>query len=182
MKNPAPPKIDPYFTFLQGNAFFQANRLVQTGAAATPYDLRIPGCTLSAFACELFFKCLICIETDTAPKGHNLKRLFDTLQRSTKRELEALWADYASAAKATWDDYERQHNIVIPRDLSGALSAGSRAFEGLRYMHEPNSLVFVYCLDDFPWALGHVISSRKPEWFTADWTNRYRTPPTFQIR
>jgi hypothetical protein len=46
---------------------------------------------LSAFASELYLKCLLCIETDKVPEDHNLLRLFDGLKVSTRHELDDLW-------------------------------------------------------------------------------------------
>src|SRR3981081_1012019 len=153
MKPPSKSGIDPFFIFLQGKAFFQANRLIHSATESSPdknCELRIPACTMSVFACELFLKCLLCIETNSVPRGHNLRRLYDSLKGTTRRELEALWDKYASEGKPTWDAYETQFSIVIPRDLPSAFFGESRAFEGRSYIYEPNKPLFRYSLDDFP--------------------------------
>src|SRR5690349_16628975 len=99
MKKQAKQKLDPFFIFLQAHAFFQANEALYETFKYHPeklYQVSLPACTLSSFACELFLKCLLCIETGDAPNGHHLRKLFDMLSESTRHRLEKLWDEYAT--------------------------------------------------------------------------------------
>lgn len=127
--------------FLNGTNYFRTQQLIHS---AVEYDLNrlvqegyaLPAAMLSAFASELLMKCIICIETGTAPQGHSVKDLFDRLSPASQTELQRLWDDYAQKRAEEWDYLEKKHGHEIPRKLPEALTAGSNAFEVLRYGHE----------------------------------------------
>jgi len=122
---------------------------------------------LSAFAIELYLKCLLCLETARLHRGHNLKNLFDSLQPKTRARLTELWdADIMKP--------ERQRVLAFIRsrpdgdklrlDLPSVLVLGANAFEELRYFYEGERSYFL--LSDFPNALRAVILERVPGWAT----------------
>jgi hypothetical protein len=87
-----PPKVDPYRIFQQADNFFKAQETLYRTVQREPpsaQNLVLPALVLSAFASELFLKCLIGIETDaTPPVGHNLFVLFKRLSNPTRKRLE----------------------------------------------------------------------------------------------
>jgi hypothetical protein len=87
------------------------------------------------------------------------------LSPQSRKALSELWDKYASERSSQWDEVERASRRKVPRDLAGALSAGSRAFELLRYRYEDAAPPdFQYYLNDLPHMLGYVILRMKPEW------------------
>ena len=89
------PKFDPSKIFQHASHFHESARRLRD---SVPHDrpdqvplIAHPSMTLSAFASEVYLKCLLCAETGDVPNDHNLKALFDRLQPSTRRRLEDLW-------------------------------------------------------------------------------------------
>lgn len=79
-----------------------------------------PLLVLSAFASELYLKCLITIETNETPDGHDLERLFARLQVPTRHEIDGLWdTDIRSPEKREVIDQIRQmsHGANLRLDL-----------------------------------------------------------------
>lgn len=161
-------KPDPLRMFLQAHAFFQAQELLYRYGKdddRAMHALAIPAVTLSAFASELFLKCLLCIETGTTRQGHNLRKLFDALSSQSRERLIALWDNYVLGRASQWDQAEHKLGRKVARDLPAALSAGHQAFELLRYRYEGAAPPdFQFYLDDLPHMLGCVILELKPEW------------------
>jgi hypothetical protein len=120
---------------------------------------------LSVFATELYFKCLLCLETGGVPQTHNLKTLFDALLPKTRKRLQELWdidirkpeRQKVLAHIRTFPDGHK-----LREDLPGALKLGADAFRELRYIYETQRSYFL--LADFPNLLRAVILERIP-WF-----------------
>lgn len=125
---------------------------------------------LSAFTTELFLKCLICLETKLTPPSHHLFELFEQLRPATKTKITHLWdTQILPVRDPQWTFLENsQGNIFkISRDLPGALTASSRAFEKIRYAYEPGSRDDSnFNVADLPRVLRRVILEMKPEWIT----------------
>jgi hypothetical protein len=162
------PRFDPYKIFHHAAHFRESARRLRDSVAHTPDQVALiahPSMTLSAFASELYLKCLLCAEIGEVPTDHNLKRLFDRLQLATRRGLEDLWDEYIR-------HYGRQPVINWIRsqpggeklrlDLPYALDIGADAFLELRYFYEGEGSYFL--LEDFPDLLRIVILKRFPEW------------------
>jgi hypothetical protein len=133
---------------------------------------------LSAFASELYSKCLLCMETGRVPQGHNLKMLFNALQPATRKRLEDLWdAEIRRPERQRVIDHIR----TLPRgeelklDLLYHLDVGANAFIELRYFYEKRQVYFL--LADFPNLLRKVILEHHPEWESVP-----PTPATGPIR
>ena len=119
---------------------------------------------LGALTIELFLKCLICIESGLAPRGHNLKNLFDSLSEATQKRIQHSWNTGIAVRRAEeWDEMERALGVKIARDLPTALTVASKSFELIRYSYEGNTKELQYYLQDLPALLGRVILEMKPE-------------------
>ena len=124
-----------------------------------------PTMVLSAFASELYLKCLLCLEIGTVPQTHNLKTLFDALKPETKRRLEELWgADIRRPERQRLLDHIRSlpGRDKLRLDLPSVLKLGANAFQELRYLYETKQSFFL--LSDFPNLLRMVILERMPWW------------------
>jgi hypothetical protein len=122
-----------------------------------------PLVVLSALTTELFLKCLICLESGNAPRGHDLRKLFDQLAAPTRERIENLWNSKVAARRAKeWDRIE-ELGLRVPRDLPSALARGTNAFERVRYSYEGNTEGVHYYVGDLPTLLEGVILEIKPE-------------------
>jgi hypothetical protein len=124
-----------------------------------------PAMVLSAFASELYLKCLLCIETDKVPEDHNLLRLFEGLKVSTRHELDDLWdTDIRRPEKQAAIEKLRAlpDGDDIRLDLRYALERGADGFIELRYFYETEQVHFL--LSDFPFCLRMLILRRCPYW------------------
>lgn len=128
---------------------------------------------LSALCTELFFKCLVCIETGLTPQGHYLFDLFEQLEPNTQKEITHLWdTQIVPAREPHWGIIEvnlrkeapGRPQIIFKRDLPSALAAANRSFERMRYSYEPDSIQHSFYIGDMPRVLRHTILARQPEW------------------
>jgi hypothetical protein len=173
---------DPLKIFQHASHFHESDhRLRNTVPQDRPDQIPLiahPAMTLSAFASELYLKCLLCVETGRVPSTHNLRALFRQLQPATRRRLEDLWDQDIRR-------FERQkvlnHIRTLPKgeelklDLPYALDIGANSFIELRYFYETSRSYFL--LSDFPNLLRIVILERFPSWATVP-----PTPPKGPIR
>lgn len=91
-------KLDPLKTARQAQSFNRAKEILWAQIQSDKVDaveLHPSSCTLAAFSCELFLKCIICIEKGDAPKGHDLLPLYKELKPETRRQLDGLWTQQA---------------------------------------------------------------------------------------
>ena len=170
---PRPPleNIDPLHIYMNALGFHVSEDIL--GRLTLGPDMQLasqvtqPNIVLSAFTSELFFKCLICIETKLTPQGHHLDDLFEQLNEATKREIIHLWeTKIVPLRDPQWKVIEADlsKGSKFCRDLPGALEAGRRTFERMRYHYEPASQIGVFNLGDLPRILRRVILQKKPEW------------------
>jgi hypothetical protein len=161
--------LDPVKIYLHARAFHKSYELLCNSVSAedarTVGVIAHPAMVLSAFASELYLKCLLCIETNEVPEGHNLKNLFLGLQVPTRRELDDLWdADIRRPEKQQAIERlrERRDGKSLRLDLRYALDVGANSFAELRYFYEKERSYNL--LSDFPFLLRKVILSRCPSW------------------
>lgn len=125
----------------------------------------------SAFASELYLKCLLHIETGKLFKGqHDLGKLFAKLSAATQAEIEGPFDeqlsrgpkyDFSGASKEAQEAAVRQ-----PKNLRDALRAGREAFVEWRYLYEIDDLTQAnfFSLFPLPDILRVVILRKRPEW------------------
>jgi hypothetical protein len=166
-----PPKtgLDPLKIFQHATRFHESDhRLRNTVPPNKPEQIPLvvhPAMVLSAFASELYLKCLLCAEKNAVPDGHNLKLLFEELEPTTQKALEELWN-----ADAQQPHRQLTFNAIRSRpdgknfreDLQYALDVGADSFIELRYFYEKGVAYFV--LGEFPNMLRKVILDRFPAW------------------
>lgn len=125
-----------------------------------------PGMVLSAFASELYLKCIFALETGRVTDGHELRTLFNLLSEERRLEIEQRWDAYNDTQdrRRLYATIENFEGAAIPRDLRWSLRKGNDAFTQLRYIHEPEMQNAIFVLGDFPGILRQVIISIRPEW------------------
>jgi hypothetical protein len=170
MKKPQP-KLDPQQIYLQGCRFQFASERLRDAKHLQPGDFELvahPSLMLSAFASELYLKCLICIETGNAPDAeHSLKKLFQQVNRRHQSQIEGGWdvlMQKPDMVRTLAQIEARWHGVKVPRDLAWALDAGSHGFVQIRYIYEPKGAQTKFLLVDFPQILRAVILQVKPGW------------------
>jgi hypothetical protein len=164
--------IDPLQIFMQALAFHVSENalgnLTLTPNTQLAAQVVEPTMVLSAFTTELFLKCLVCIETTRTSQGHHLYELFAQLKPETKRKIIHLWDTHIVPVRdREWKFIEQKQyegGERFKRDLPGALSVSSRAFEKIRYSYEPGSKDSDFNIGDLPRVLHRVILEMKPEW------------------
>ncbi len=170
MTAPTMKKPDPALIFLQADGFSRAYNMLADQRHLSPSEaatIGYPQIVISAFAIELYLKCLICIETGKAPRGHHLKQLFDRLSPETRRRICAIWDGEVKTRRASlWDAMEASSPTAtgpVPRALPEALACGNKAFEKVRYIYEGNNADVIFILTDLPTVLRRVIVDKRPE-------------------
>jgi HEPN domain-containing protein len=124
-----------------------------------------PSLVLSAFASEIYLKCLLCVETGSIPNGHNLRDLFMRLNDETKFHIDDLWDTdirYPDKQAAIERMRARYNGEPARTDLRYALKLGARGFTELRYFYEHERSYFL--LSHFPYVLRTAILNRFPSW------------------
>ena len=133
------PVPDPHHIYIHAVRFlFADNHIRQTSVGnknVTDWNM-LPAIVLSAFAAELFLKCLLILDGQTPPDAHHLKTLFKRLHNKKKARIEELWNKSVAARSDEFENTERKLSIKIPRDLQSALADCGNAFEGMRYVYE----------------------------------------------
>jgi HEPN domain-containing protein len=122
---PAKKGLDPLKIFIHASNFHKSYEMLLRSAVpegTQQADENIvaiighPALMISAFASELYLKCLICVETDAVPNTHDLNVLFRALRVSTRHELDTLW-DY---------DITLSRTSTLLISASGSLSKSSK--------------------------------------------------------
>jgi hypothetical protein len=160
-------KVDPLQIYLQANSFCRAFQLLaKTDDPNVLPMIGTPVMVISAFASELFLKCLICLEAGKSPHRHHLKPLFDRLPKHIQDRVEELWNQIVvPLRKPLFDAAERESGRPVPRDFRSALKAGNNAFGDIRYSYEPEQAKKVaFYIGDLPLLLRTVTWELKPEW------------------
>jgi hypothetical protein len=137
-----------------------------------------PALVVSAFASELYIKCLLCLHGLPVPPTHNLKNLFSRLPGKIQKTLEKKWDAYVPT-RAEMFEHARTHlNYTGATNLRSAIADGATAFDEIRYAYEgtPSSKFF---LADLPSLLRSLILELKPEWHNLG--PGVGPVPTFQI-
>jgi hypothetical protein len=178
MNEPLARQTDPLTIFMQAENFaLTYNALTRPEFSTFVVFTANPMIVLSAFASELFLKCLLLLEGTDLPKMHGLHALFDLLAPDTKSRITALWDADIEQKKDQWA--AAQGDKPEPLDLPSALVGGGNAFAVLRYAHE-GSVNLRFVLGDLPYVLRAAIIERKPEW--ADIKRNYREQVTSHFR
>jgi hypothetical protein len=156
------PAADPLQVFNHACRFLGTDQALRKVFGGSDWGIIIgpPTMVLSAFASELFLKCLLILETGEAPENiHPLHVLYRRVSHKRRRRIEELWDNDARPKLAGL-----AQALNLPTDLPNALFQCSKAFEQLRYAYENNFNNVRYYIGDFPWIVMRAIVEVKPEW------------------
>jgi HEPN domain-containing protein len=161
--------LDPLMTFAQAERFLKADAHLRCSNQDIRVQTVVPSVVLSAFASELYLKCLICLSGGRPGVTHRLDKLFDNLKQVKPAA--------ATRVNQLWDQIEsREENVALqalvrqhtghtgPADLAAALAESASAFEKLRYINEVPIEMSNFSLIHLPQALRSVALEEKPEW------------------
>jgi hypothetical protein len=165
--------FDPFKAFEQAERFYGTiEQLHRTSLPQRFEVIGVPVCVLSAFASELFFKCLVAIETGSATKEHFLDNLLNQLSAKTQAIIEKHWDQRRAERKKILDDLDRNSGKAWPRDLRANLEAGRDGFSLLRYFYEDKTGPFNFNLGDLPIVLREAVKELRPDWFPGPAENK----------
>lgn len=157
---------DPHDVYLHATRFLVADSILRKSFKKRPSPKKwvsYPAMVNSAFASELFLKCLLILEGKSPPGTHDLETLFSSLNAAHKARIRALWKAKQPGRERALATVERENGKTIPRDLVGALRDCANAFELIRYMHESPKKAKFY-LTFFPIHVRDVIRQVRPDW------------------
>jgi hypothetical protein len=162
MGNQKAQQIDPHKMFMQAENFVGCyDLLMQADHAKYAAFTANPIVVISAFASEIFLKCLLNLEGAKIPQTHNLETLFQALSADTRARVTELWDAEVESKKAQWA--AAQGDNPAPLDLPTALKDGGHTFDAVRYAHE-GDVKCRFVMGDLPRVLRAVILEKKPEW------------------
>jgi HEPN domain-containing protein len=162
----------PQSIFVHADGFLKAaNYLNAPQPNGAPMD---PLCfaalvTNSAFASELYLKCLIQLDSgQQVIKEHNLRKLFAKLTPATQKDLESRF-DLLLAKQPAYDESKmtaemRDAASKRPTTFRETLRSGADAFTEWRYLYENDGFSNPFGLFPLPSLLRTVILERQPEW------------------
>lgn len=117
-----------------------------------------PGMIVSAFASELYFKCLIYLDGRKPPNDHHLGKLFNKLSQTDRSLVQGEWDRMIVATEDQTKRLEIENNFSIPRDMDTALNECGDAFRLLRYVYEGHKALFY--ITHLPLVLKKVIQTK----------------------
>lgn len=143
IKKPPP---DPKAVYDHADRFhiteFVLRNEIDTARTGVHNTIKIPGMVLSAFAAELYLKCLLLLEGTKPPREHNLYKLFLALSADAQTQVKAQWTEAMAATEHIIREMETTYNLTVPRDLDTALLECGDSFELLRYVFEGHQVKF----------------------------------------
>lgn len=164
-----PPKlVNPQGVFNHAHSFVNAlDQLHRTSDDKRFLQIAGPMMVLTAFSCELLFKCLIALEKNgETVQTHLLLELFDLLSSDAQSRIEAYWNKIQVERKEMLDEVEKTEGKPHARDLRSNLTEANDLFRQVRYFYEgPPS--FGFYISDLPIALFRTVTDLKPEWVNA---------------
>lgn len=118
----------------------------------------------SAFAVEVYLKCVLLVEGKAAPREHSLKKLFADLDRTHQSRIKKLFDE--SVGRNRYAKRIQAADPAFTYRLGAVLNATSDAFEEWRYLYEvrPKTRIF-YGLAELKEAIERLIIELKPEWW-----------------
>jgi hypothetical protein len=128
---------DPAAIFLFAEQYKHAsNWLALSRRNGFEHEVRIPAVVCSAFALELFLKCLLVIEGRKST-GHDLRELFDSLSDDAKTRIRDRFAPRLPEAQQMIRESAAAAGVDAPHvDFDSILDLSKAAFVQTRYIYE----------------------------------------------
>jgi hypothetical protein len=139
-------KHDPANIFIVADQFRHASKILHLTLSGdmtiegqrAPVDVQVPMVTCSAFALELYLKCLIAMETRAKPPGiHEIDKLFKRLNSDTQAKIRRHFNITGASTIAFIKNAFAAEGKTAPKvDFDYVMKASSRAFLVTRYIYE----------------------------------------------
>lgn len=118
-----------------------ANETVKSGKQFGPLVTQAPAeltpmTVCFSFSVELYLKCLVCLETGTAPRGHSLEELMKMVSQQSQDEIEKHYEALMSD-RPDRDVVDAQFGVGSTK-FQNALKGANKGFEHWRYVYERN--------------------------------------------
>jgi hypothetical protein len=169
---------DNFQIFVQARQFMLADECLRRHKDYV--NLSRPAVVTSAFATELFLKCLRAMEGPTIPTGHDLSMLYKGLRADTRQRIEASWDAHAASMAKRFDAMETLVGEKIPRDLPTALEQCRNAFTLMRYIYE-DPTAGVFYIGDLARMLHDEIITRQPVWAHSSGMSKLKELPAIPL-
>jgi hypothetical protein len=157
--------------FMQAEQFHNACRLLGRFAARFNRNVSIPSMICSAFALELYLKCLIILAGRKAPHIHNRENLFKLVDSDNQEKIRKFFKTQEADMSNFFNEANRQTgDEMMPShpDFDKQLKASADAFQLFRHLHEPlrkkdnhPTGYFAYPIEE---GARHAILLAHPEW------------------
>jgi hypothetical protein len=127
-----------------------------------------PHVVLKAFACEAYFKSLICLEqTRPPPRKHDLETLFDALSPESRRRIRDLWNETsAPKLRKLKVQPDRPRDVEVKSSLRGVLRQSADAFIQFRYHGTGEKTAFTVM--SLPTFVRKRVVELRPDWAHKD--------------
>lgn len=156
--------------FNEGCAYLAAQHILDRAMSdkIATLEVALPMFVMSAFASELFLKCMHIQAHGAFPKTHDLQRLVLGLPEDVRADIEKHWnAHYKSFTQAAKVVSVRNNKDLI-LDFNKAIASQKDTFVRLRYTFSGKSISSTSddtpMLDKLPYLLRNVLIQRNPEW------------------
>ena len=165
MRKRAPLKnINPRDIFHHADKFLGTDEFLRSKVKGDLLPMVLhPSMVMSAFASELYFKTIHCIDSGLVPPEHDLRSLYNSLPPMRRQLIKALWDENIAKNTELLDNHDKAQGQKIPRDLDSALRDCNRAFEQMRYSYEDPTSIKFYIID-LPRILRSAILEIQPTW------------------
>lgn len=166
---------NPVEIFVVAEQFRSARRRLTVDSDDAPHgDAPLPAITCSAFATELYLKCLAACDHGRPLIGHDLRHLFNHLNRQTQAQIRKHFEPFLQDVK---DHIHREWHLAgkMPDanvDFDYVLDASRKGFVLARYLHEtglPNEQGWI--ADGIMEAARSTILLANPDWAQARMTS-----------
>lgn len=157
----------PIKIFIQAESYLLAIDQLQRTSGPDRFErIIVPISSLCAFACELYFKSLICGEKGEVPHGHDLLTLFLRLNGKTQNAIEKRWNERLADWESDIVRMEMNTNTKTPRSIREILRLSRNSYNQMRYLYE-ESPDFLSVGSDLPMVIRSVIYDQKPDWLAS---------------
>jgi HEPN domain-containing protein len=149
--------VDPFRVYSQAEAFYHAAAALDRSSSPYYIQWRIPPVMCSAFALELYLKCLILLETGKWIRTHDLKKLFMKLTTDSQIFLRDQTTKKLDEINTRFTELEKsgEPRPVHHLTFDYALDKSKDAFTIYRYLFEQSAAPFGY------WLLGPMLGAAK---------------------
>jgi hypothetical protein len=147
--------------FKNAEAYFKVYRLVSQQQENNHYSLPMIEASLTnhAFACELYLKCIYCIENNESTERHEPHLVFEKLKLQTQQAIAEIYYKIQESPES-----KSQHIGMANTDLISILTEAKTAYQRFRYAYEARSDAFAYRMHDVLKACRRYILQIYPEW------------------